>query len=371
MNSLSRWMLVIVSLIMVGVWVEWNSADEPLLSSLRNLLPSEKNRTPDAEVAQSDSPGSANDAGQNANDTRVVGFGHVDVDGGTTPLSPSITGRVVEVAVREGERVLAGAALVRLDDEAAQAQVRLAQTAVAEAKIRLTQAKRSPEDHQLRLRQQREAVAVAEARVSAQEARLERLDRLTESSSISQESSLSAHRVLDELKAAVRIEELKLEHLDLDDSAETIALAEAGLDAATARLTMATNHLERFTLRAPTDGLVLRALVTVGESLGAERTRPAIWFCPSGPRIVRCEIDQEFAPRVAVGLKAVAFDDARSERRWTGKVERCADWIAPRRSMLDEPFERNDVRTLECIIVLDSGRAPLRIGQRLRIVIED
>ena len=35
-----------------------------------------------------------------------------------------------------------------------------------------------------------------------------------------------------------------------------------------------------------------------------------------------------------------------------------------------EPLQFNDVRTLECIVTLDPGQPPLRIGQRVRVTLE-
>jgi len=32
-----------------------------------------------------------------------------------------------------------------------------------------------------------------------------------------------------------------------------------------------------------------------------------------------------------------------------------------------EPFQFNDVRTLECTVSVESGSRPLRIGQRVRV----
>jgi hypothetical protein len=49
---------------------------------------------------------------------------------------------------------------------------------------------------------------------------------------------------------------------------------------------------------------------------------------------------------------------------------RVSDWFTQRRSMLQEPFQYNDVRTLECIVYLDPGSGPVRIGQRVRVTIK-
>jgi hypothetical protein len=51
-------------------------------------------------------------------------------------------------------------------------------------------------------------------------------------------------------------------------------------------------------------------------------------------------------------------------------VARVSEWFARRRSVLLEPGQVNDVRTLECIVAFDDPDPPiLRIGQRMRITI--
>src|SRR5262249_17896981 len=94
-----------------------------------------------------------------------------------------------------------------------------------------------------------------------------------------------------------------------------------------------------------------------------------VLFCPRSPRLVRAEVEQEFARRVGVGMTAVVQDDTSNAVSWRGQVTRLSDWYAHRRSMLLEPLQLNDVRTLECLIELDPGQALPRIGQRVRVVI--
>ncbi|HVJ80569.1 MAG TPA: hypothetical protein VNC50_05820 [Planctomycetia bacterium] len=103
---------------------------------------------------------------------------------------------------------------------------------------------------------------------------------------------------------------------------------------------------------------------------GANPLQPALWFRPQKSLIVRTEVDQAFASRVAAGQKAELFDDNRQASLGSGRIVRLAPWIAQRRTVLDEPFQRNDVRTLECVVALDSSPEGLRIGQRLRVVID-
>jgi multidrug resistance efflux pump len=113
--------------------------------------------------------------------------------------------------------------------------------------------------------------------------------------------------------------------------------------------------------------------VSVGETLGASARQPAVLFCPNDPRIVRAEVEQEFAGRVSLGQKADIEDDATGGHKWTGKVERVSDWYSQRRSVLLEPLQFNDVRTLECIVTIDPDSVepghPPRIGQRVRVIL--
>src|SRR5271166_5350796 len=69
-----------------------------------------------AQAAVDDAPG-------------VIAFGYVDVDGGMTSLLPSQPGRVVAVDVKEGDIVVTGQSLLRLDDR--QAKLRLDEAAAA------------------------------------------------------------------------------------------------------------------------------------------------------------------------------------------------------------------------------------------------
>jgi hypothetical protein len=84
------------------------------------------------------------------------------------------------------------------------------------------------------------------------------------------------------------------------------------------------------------------------------------------------EVEQENAARVFIGQPAEIEDDSRTGGRWKGKVVRVSDWFTHRRSMLLEPTQFNDVRTLECILEVEPGEEakgtlPLRIGQRVRV----
>ena len=134
------------------------------------------------------------------------------------------------------------------------------------------------------------------------------------------------------------------------------------MEAKKAKWEQAKYAAEEHELRAPADGKVLRLMTSVGDLFGQGPREPAIIFCPSGPRIIRTEVEQEFASKVQIGQTAIVEDDARLSGKWRGKVTRISDWYSTRRSMRMEPRQFNDVRTLECIVELEHSK-DLRIGR--------
>jgi multidrug efflux pump subunit AcrA (membrane-fusion protein) len=86
-------------------------------------------------------------------DERVVCFGQVDLLNGVTALYPLQPGRVRDVLVQEGQTVSEGAVLLRLEDGPARSRLAEAQAAVEEAKLRLDQAHKLPQQHVNRIAQ--------------------------------------------------------------------------------------------------------------------------------------------------------------------------------------------------------------------------
>ncbi|HVJ83195.1 MAG TPA: hypothetical protein VNC50_19170, partial [Planctomycetia bacterium] len=302
---------------------------------------------------------------------RVVGFGLVDVEGGPTPLSPASPGVVDAVMVKEGEIVAAGAPLVRLRTGVVEKKIEQARQGVEQARTKLSQARRAPRLYVERIKEQGQAVAGAEAVVEAHRQELDSAERLSDDAAISDGKIRTERQRYKVALAKLEAERLRLEQLKIEDPNETVQLAEAELAKALAMLGEAEEQLDLHLLRAPEAGKILRVFVARGQVLGGAFNVPAVQFRPDRPVMLRCEIAQEFADRLAVGQRAEVLADRLDGKRWNGKVVRVADWIAPRRSLLDEPLERNDVRTLECMVELDPGQAPLRHGQRMRVVIAD
>ena len=94
------------------------------------------------------------------------------------------------------------------------------------------------------------------------------------------------------------------------DANAAVELAQAEVDAKREQLKKAEYGLKECTVCAPVKGKVLRSQLSVGQVLGPSPTQPVVLFCPAVPYVVRAEVEQEFAGRVAEGQKALIQDDA-------------------------------------------------------------
>lgn len=317
--------------------------------------------------SRADSPGSSAPSA-----VKSVAVAFVDVEGGVLPLYPTRPGRVVEVPFREGAEVKKGQVLLRVDDTLAKIERNEAALALEGAKERLAQAKVLKTQHEMKTRALQAAVAVEQAKQKQAEAAAEKARKfLADRAGGSPEDVRIAERAVDAAKAGVRARQAELEGLLAVDAGAAERLAAIDVRAKEKLLEKANYGVEECTVKAPGDGTVLRAMVNVGETLGTNPRGPALWFCPQGPRIVRAEVEQEFATNVAIGQTARIQDDATGGGEWIGKVTRVSDWYTHRRSILMEPMQFNDVRTLEVIIAVDptTKSAPLRIGQRVRVTL--
>jgi multidrug resistance efflux pump len=276
---------------------------------------------------------------------------------------------VAEVLVREGDAVKAGAVLLRLEDDRAKLRVQEARAAVGAAQARLAQVRNLPQQHQLQAAQLRAGIDALRQRSSAARHLSAHKRELFEMKLLSRAERDAAEDQVRELDALLRADEAKLAELELRDPALEVRGAEEEVAAREAVWRQAEQGLKDCALRAPADGRVLRLLVGPGDLLGAAAKPVAALFCPDGPRLVRAEVEQEYASQVRVGQSATIQDDSGAAGAWYGRVVRVSDWYTRRRSTLDEPLQLNDVRTLECLIALDPGQPPLRIGQRVRVTI--
>jgi membrane fusion protein (multidrug efflux system) len=314
--------------------------------------------------------GSSEDASAVQAPPLVVATGEIDAEGGILPLSPAQAGIVRATPAREGQMVPKGATLVCLDARQDAGLVAQSRARVATATLRRDQARRAAREHALKVRLAEQAVKEATAQLDAQQVRANWLADLASKNVGSAQESKGASAQLEVFRAALEAQKLRVELVQLERPEETVQLAEIELEASEAALSTALAKQEGATLVAPVDGMVLRVLVQPGQMFSLAGREPAVWFRPKRPWVVRCEIDQQFITRVKEGMACEIFDDRTEQWIARGAVERRAEWVAPRRSIIsDDAALRRDTRTVECVVGLQEEPTELRTGQRVRVQI--
>ena len=311
----------------------------------------------------------------------AYGFGHVDVEERVIEsLYPRLLdgpNKVEKVLVHENDLVKKGDPILRLESRQAHFAVQRAEVDLKDAELRLAQAKAAIPQHESMIKAKEKDVEAYKEGLNRARLMFKEAERMY---AASKEARLISKEKVDIAEAAVKEADKKVEAAQaevevLKEKRESLKIAvdRAREDVAAKKiqLNQAKYAEEQCELKAPMDGKVLRLLVTEGQLLGPQPSGPLLYFCPDTPRIIRAEIDQEFAGLVQPGQPVTITDDATLAASIRGKVKRTSDWFAPKRSPLMEPRQLNDVRTLECIVEVDPARSKeLRIGQRVRVKIE-
>ena len=142
--------------------------------------------------------------------TRLTGF----IEAASVDVSPEIGGRLVEVAVDEGDRVSAGQVVARLDDEQLRLQLALAEAEVTEAEAKLAQLQHAVREVDVALAQAQ--VKQAETALAAAEQALADAIRLRDNPQMLDVQIAQARAALDEAKAHQRAAEYQAQAADLE-----------------------------------------------------------------------------------------------------------------------------------------------------------
>ncbi len=334
----------------------------------------------------------------------VVGptvVGTVDTAGGVLPLLPpgvpgmaSLT--VKRVLVRDGGTVAPGDVLVEFDTSTVIEKKVQAEHAVLEAEWAAEQARRKAELHPQVIEKAKIGVRKAEGDLTAAEkARKAISDSVEENLSIATQSATdrtplteaqkevrrSRSADLQQANAAVAAAKIGVEAAKHDqaqaESAATLLEADTTrAQAAVARLKStvaeATAVIEAFKLRAQVAGVIEQITVSEGMAVGPATRTPLMYLVPAGPRVVRAEVEAEFAHKIDgfVGKSVTVFAGERFNDAYTGTARRVSGAFLPKRFGSDG-LVGNSTRALECVIDIadpaPAGKPPLRPGQPVRV----
>jgi HlyD family secretion protein len=255
----------------------------------------------------------------------AIANGKADVEGGIIQVAARRPGIVRDVLVQEGDDVVRGQVLARLEDDEPRlaAQRAAAELAQAEAQI-----------------------ASLKVQLSTAQREHARLQGLVSSNFV-------AGQKLDQARDAVRQAEANLQ------------AQYAAIGTYRARLNEARYSQELSLIRAPVEGRIIRRHANPGAGASTLNVSNMFDLVPKTARIVRAEISESALPAVTVGQTVQMAPEADPEKTYAGRVIRRAAVFGARKLQSDDQNQRADERVVEVVVSADG--APFLIGQRVMV----
>ena len=244
--------------------------------------------------------------------------GHVEAT--EVRLAPEMGGRVLSLAVKEGDRIQTGATVLTIDATDLQLAIARAKTeqASAEAQVRLVRASARSEDvkqAEAQVEAAKAEIPAAKAELDAATADLQRFDLLLARKSGSQKQRDDAATRRDVAQARVEAAQKRVEAAEATVARvkagarrEEVAVAESRIATAQAAIASLEDQLKDATLVSPVTGIVTEKLAEMGEVVA-----------PRAPVVVITDLDHAWAdvyvpepavPRITLGQPATLFTDA-------------------------------------------------------------
>jgi multidrug efflux pump subunit AcrA (membrane-fusion protein) len=327
----------------------------------------------------------------------VIVLGTVDSDPQPVRVGPPGIGMqvsTVKVFVNDGDEVQVGDPLVQFDDGIFQAKLKQAQADLAAAEEIKAKAEAQKQIHEITLDRQQKAIDQAKEELkTAENAYRISLDKF--------EAILAAERNLttglpipeaekqkrrDEnvdliqleglvtaVKAKLADESKKLDSLRLNPVDQDVKSAEAQIAGSEAKILEAQTYIDDCLVKARRTGIVEHVFAAPGMTYGPSTRDPLLWLIPTGKRVVRAEVEAEFAYKVAdkVGRRVTVFDHSNFSLTYDGVVARVGTAFLPKRT-IEDTIVVNPKRVLECLIEVTDpnppGKPPLRVGQPVRVI---
>src|SRR5262249_37101379 len=231
-------------------------------------------------------------------------------------LGPKVAGRVVEMRVREGDRVKAGDLLLRLDLGDAAIAVARDQAGVRSAEARFDNLQEGSRRAEISAAEAEVVDRKAAASLAAKEC--DRQAALLKAQVGTERDYDQAKTELDRARAAVKVSEERLKLArDGFRNKETLA-AKADSERAAAVLQQSMTIAKEAEVRAPADGVILHRRAEPGQLIAAGQ--PAVTMAFAGRLYVRTFIPESSLGKVKMGALASVIVDAHKKREFRAHI---------------------------------------------------
>jgi RND family efflux transporter MFP subunit len=195
-------------------------------------------------------------------------------------------------------------------------------------------------------------LAVQKADVQVQKAALDRLkDQLSRLESIKD-------------RRAVSIDEVKTREND-------VTVADTQMKKSEEQVKKTETLIDRLTIRAPRDGIILQNNLRVGEFVTQDPTKPGMILGNVDRLQVRLDIDEQNASRFDPKMEAYAYPKNNTDLRIPLQFAYIEPYVIPKKSLTGSSDERVDTRVLQVIYRFEQPKDfNLYVGQQVDAFIE-
>lgn len=286
-------------------------------------------------------------------------------------IGANVMGRIVEIYVKEGDRVRKNQVLARLESVQAQADLQaqqaalnsaLAESSAAEAGLRAM-------DENLRTA----AAGVDRARAEMERARLdyERAEKLYQEKLVSRQEFEAKKSQFEALAAALREAEARLAQMKAqrEQTAAQLAAAQRRVAQVRATLDRFADVLQKHSAISPIDGVVTNLPVRVGETVvpGVQNSAASLIMTIADMSVITAEVKVDETDIVNVKLDQVAdvTIDAMPNRVFKGRVIEIGNTAILRSSGLaasQSAISSQEAKDFKVVIALDNPPDEARPG---------
>lgn len=158
---------------------------------------------------------------------------------------------------------------------------------------------------------------------------------------------------------------------DITTKTNDVNVAEAELKVAIAEVEETKLLLDRLTVRAPKDGVILKNDLRVGQFVQATREGGFLILGDLDQLQVRVDVDEQNATRIRPSLPAVAYPKNDTKHEIPLHFLRIEPFVIPKRSLTGNSDERVDTRVLQLIYTFEQNPDyPLFVGQQVDVYID-
>ena len=240
-------------------------------------------------------------------------------------IGAEVTATVLEVRVREGDRVKAGDLLLRLSDAEARAGLQQARAALLEARGRATQ------QASVAAPVATQAVVQAEATFTAAERDYQRARELVAQGFFPQQKLDDARRAQDTARSALQSARVQSQANQPGGIERTLAVTR--VDQAEAAVAMAQARLARLAIVSPVDALVLTRSVEPGSM--AQPGRVLLTLAALGGTRIDANVDEKNLRLLTLGMPVRAVADAYPGQSFDAQLNYIAPAVDPQRGTVE------------------------------------